>query len=134
MMEVTIICMHSGTVENHIVMPSLQLDAMAILSLILLPSELPNFEEMIVQDEQKERREFREMTVLGAAFAAGIPVGMWKDTTPILTPYKAPFIPTSSRSDGGSLIKVDQKIDVHIFTLLFFLQCGGRGITGGKKL
>ena len=57
---------------------------------------------MRVQDSQPEWRDFQEMTVLGAAFAAGIHMGMWTDTDPIPTSCKR-FNPTSDSSDGRTL-------------------------------
>ena len=72
---------------------------LSILPLILLSPELPDFEKMIVQGEQIEWHDFREMTIVGAAFAAGIPVGMWKETSHIPTSYK-PLAPNLSSSNG----------------------------------
>ena len=68
----------------------------------ITPPELPCVEKMRVQDAQPEWHDIQEMTVLGAAFAAGIPVGMWKDTDCIPTVYNA-LTPTPSSSDGRSL-------------------------------
>lgn len=67
--------------------------------------ELPCVQEMRrVQDAQPEWHDFQEMTVLGAAFAAGIPVGMWTDTDRIWTDTDCKrFNPTSDSSDGRSL-------------------------------
>ena len=55
-----------------------------------------------MQGEETKRLDFREMTVLGAAFAAGIPVDMWKDTSHFPTSSKY-FTPNMSSSDSMSL-------------------------------
>ena len=59
-----------------------------------------------MQGDQKKGHDFREMTVLAAAFAAGIPVGMWTDAFHIPTSYNS-FFPTPSPSDGRSLVKAN---------------------------
>ena len=40
------------------------------------------------------RPDFQEMTVLGAAIAAGMAAGVWRDTSHLPTPHTTPFTPS----------------------------------------